>query len=122
MNSLNNIKTTVERITGFEFVKDTSRVVGVADGKRIYCHLARNLTGFTFKEIGKFIGKDHSLVVHHVKKAEGLLEFDKKFERLYTMCLKSLPQINDESQFLDKYNYHLSQARLYRKKLKKITQ
>lgn len=121
MDSLNDIKETVERITGFEFVKDTSRVAGVTDARRIYCHLARGLTGFTFKEIGEFINKEHSVIVHHVNKTEDLLEFDKKFERLYTMCLKSLPKISDEKQFLDKYKYHLNQVRLYRRKLKKNT-
>ena len=118
INTLSSIKKTVEEITGFEFVKDTSRVVGVADARRIFCYLARSLMGFTYKEIGDFIYKDHSVVVYHVKKTENLLQVDKKFERLYRMCLKALPQINNEQQTSERYKYHLNQARFYWKKLK----
>ncbi len=38
--------------------------------------------GYTNKETGKVVNRDHSTVIHSCKKVEGLMQFDQKFKEL----------------------------------------
>ena len=55
------IKETTEDITVM------SRKRAVNDARSIYCKLAREHTGYTFKNIGESLGQNHATVIHSVK-------------------------------------------------------
>lgn len=43
--------------------------------RHAFCYLARK-EGYSYSEIGRFLGKKHSSVIHSVKVAEGLIEIN----------------------------------------------
>ena len=55
------IKETKEDITVM------SRERAINDARSIYCKLAREHTGYTFKHIGESLGQNHATVIHAVK-------------------------------------------------------
>ena len=50
------------------------------DDLKIFCKTMRD-KGETYKNIAFMIGKDHTTVIHHVKKFNDLSEVDKKFQQ-----------------------------------------
>lgn len=55
------VRETTENITS------QSREQAISDARAIYCKLAREHTGYSFKAIGESLGKNHATVIHSVK-------------------------------------------------------
>ena len=50
----------------------------------ILCHLLRKYTHLSLSQIGKYVDKDHSTVIHYMHEVDNLLEYDKKFTNKIT--------------------------------------
>jgi chromosomal replication initiation ATPase DnaA len=59
------------------------RTRNTSDLRSIVMHVLRKNTGLSLQEIGKIFKRDHSSVIHNVKKVEGLLNVDKGFSLTY---------------------------------------
>ena len=96
MNNLLQIQNTVENYFNLSTIqtereKDNTVVV---DAKKIYSLLARNLTKYSFREIGENIGIDnHSLIIHYTKKAKGHCKYEKGFKKIYDSCKNKLSKV-----------------------------
>lgn len=115
--SLSRIVEIVINEAGFDF-RNNTRNRRTVDAVKVYCLLAREFTEYSFNEIGSYIDKHYSTVMHHVKTSKDLLDTDSYFKAFYSKCLSKMT--NDENMLLTQYNYHLSQAREYMKKLKHL--
>lgn len=54
-----------------------------ADLRSIVMHVLRKNTGLSLQDIGRIFERDHSSVIHNVKKVDGLLKVDKGFTLTY---------------------------------------
>ncbi len=63
-------------------MSSSRRSINIARPRQIAMFLCKSLTSFSYPEIGKaFGGKDHSTVIHAVKKIELLLEDDNRLKK-----------------------------------------
>ena len=63
-------------------MKSSRRSINIARPRQIAMFLCKDLTTFSYPEIGKaFGGKDHSTVIHAVKKIELLLNDDQRLKK-----------------------------------------
>lgn len=120
MNELIKIKVIVERVANVGSISTKSKEHHLADARRIYCYLARKLTTYSYREIGEVINRDYSTVIYLINKTEELIEFDKDFEQLFNRCLLNTTELQEENSIQFKYNYHLNQARIYRRWLNEL--
>lgn len=118
MKTLQNISDVIKVITLVDIKKENSRLREVVDARRIYGYLARKLTKYSSSEIGKFIGKDHSTILHYERTARELMRFDRDFKENLLMCLRSVAPIVEQSQYLEEYKYHKRKADYYKQKLR----
>lgn len=44
--------------------------------RRVACYVIRQVTGASYKAIGKALGLDHTTVLHHVRQVEIRMQFD----------------------------------------------
>lgn len=51
-------------------------------GRIFYCHLMRKYTGWSLKEIGQSINRDHTTVIHNIRNHEAFVETEDKFKEL----------------------------------------
>ena len=57
------------------------RSINIARPRQIAMYLCKELTSYSYPEIGKaFGGKDHTTVLHAVKKIQSMLESDQKLK------------------------------------------
>ncbi len=67
------------------------RSISIARPRQIAMYLSKTFTTFSYPEIGKnFGGKDHTTVMHAVKKVESLLENNQKLEKQIFDLKKSI--------------------------------
>jgi len=67
------------------------RSISIARPRQIAMYLSKTLTAFSYPEIGKnFGGKDHTTVMHAVKKVESLLENNQKLQKQIFDLKKSI--------------------------------
>ena len=58
------------------------RSISIARPRQIAMYLSKVLTSYSYPEIGKaFGGKDHTTVIHAVKKIESMIEVDQKLKK-----------------------------------------
>ena len=58
------------------------RSISIARPRQIAMYICKAITSFSYPEIGKaFGGKDHTTVMHAVKKIEALLPVDQKLKK-----------------------------------------
>ena len=64
----------------------------LAEPRQMYCYISRKrVTDASLKSIGRFIGhKDHSTVIHAIRKINDLFDFDKKMQQDYKDITKIL--------------------------------
>lgn len=55
-------------------IKSDRRTKDVAVARQIFCYLARHMTPNSFPQIGRFICRDHTTVMHAVRRVEALLK------------------------------------------------
>jgi len=66
--------------------KDKSRIREVVDAKKIFCLIAfYEVKGFRYVQVGKFLNMNHATIVHHVKSAKDLLNYDPYFRENYKL-------------------------------------
>jgi len=75
-------------------LKGTYRGAEVVKARMFYFKIAR-MNGYTFKEIGKSVNKDHSTVVHHIQKLDDLtdkkhLYYDEHLDYQLTELLEAI--------------------------------
>lgn len=73
-------------------LKSKDRNRDYVDGRTIFCHISRKYH-FTLTTIAKFLKKDHTTIIHHVKKSLVLLEVDPVFTIKHSQALQ---KINDK--------------------------
>jgi chromosomal replication initiator protein len=67
------------------------RSISIARPRQLAMYLCKSLTTFSYPEIGKnFGGKDHTTVMHAVKKIEALLVADQKLRNQLFDLKKSI--------------------------------
>ena len=63
-------------------MSSSRRSINIARPRQIAMFLCKNLTSFSYPEIGKaFGGKDHTTVLHGVKKIESLIDGDQRLKK-----------------------------------------
>ena len=64
----------------------------LAEPRQMYCYISRKrVKDASLKSIGRFIGhKDHSTVIHAIRKINDLFDFDKKMQQDYKDITKIL--------------------------------
>jgi len=72
------------------------RFTNFVDSRQLFCHIMRYRFGYTYKETGRFIGRDHATAIHSCKVHENKYRFDKEHKELSLRVFKSL------SEFLEK--------------------
>jgi hypothetical protein len=93
------------------FKDPKSRLRDLVDTRALLMYLLRRHTQLSMEEIGKFWstkdyrGKDHTSVLHNVKKAEALLHSkfgDKRFMYKFTMCDRKIKELKPGMSFTHK--------------------
>ena len=82
--SIDNIQKKVSLYYNIALSDMTSsrRSINIARPRQIAMYLSKGLTSCSYPEIGKaFGGKDHTTVIHAVKKIESMLEIDQKLKK-----------------------------------------
>ena len=117
LSKLDAIIKTIEEVTNTNIITAYTRHKYYADLRRIYGHLAKDLTCLSLSEIGRHIKRDHATIIHYIKTTNDLLEYDKDFKRLYHKIKDRLevdmPYIVLEQSYL----YHYTMADKYKKQL-----
>lgn len=54
-------------------VIERSRKRQEVDARSAYCYLAKKLLGYSLKRIAGIIGKDHTTVIHNIRRADGFI-------------------------------------------------
>ena len=66
----------------FSDMVSTRRFINIARPRQIAMYLCKGFTSYSYPEIGNaFGGKDHTTVIHAVKKIETMLEIDQKLKK-----------------------------------------
>ena len=55
-------------------IRSTKKSKGVADARQVAMYLIRQLTNLSFPDIGKEFARDHTTVMHAVKKVEASIK------------------------------------------------
>jgi len=71
-------------------IRVRSRKSQYVDLRAIFCHIGNKKLKFTLVSIGRYIGRDHTTVIHLIKKVENLLDTDESFVYLYNTIFKNL--------------------------------
>ena len=82
--SIDNIQKKVSSYYNLALSDMTSskRSINIARPRQIAMYLSKRLTSYSYPEIGKaFGGKDHTTVIHAVKKIESMLEIDQNLKK-----------------------------------------
>ena len=81
------------------------------ESRQIYFYIKKRHTYETLEEIGKFLNKDHSTVIHSVKRIDELIRFDKNFLYFMNSLILSLDLEKKEVEYINvtmtKENYEL---------------
>lgn len=64
--------------------------------RHLYCYILRKQFDFTFKEIGKKMGRDHSTIIHACNAFEDWLLFNKSAKSMHENVLNQLKINTDE--------------------------
>jgi chromosomal replication initiation ATPase DnaA len=77
-----HIITAIELVTGYGFEEIRSKYRGrnLVQARQIYCHFVRVLLGWSLKDIGGTIGRDHTTVIHSIDTFSDLYKTDPNFK------------------------------------------
>lgn len=82
--------------------RQKSRLREVVDAKKIFCLVAFNeVKGFKYVQVGKFLNMNHATIVHHVKSAKDLLNYDPYFKEKYKLIENNFFMENQEVLITD---------------------
>jgi len=55
------------------------RKKNLVEYRQLFSYFLNKYTGYTLESIGRFIGKNHSTVIHSIKRVKGYMEWDKAY-------------------------------------------
>lgn len=89
------IFTAIENTTGItpEQLKSKTRVSEVVDIKIIFAYILRKYENATLGRIGIYINKDHSTIIHYLKKYDSLYETERDFRVKANKVLNCLSSV-----------------------------
>ena len=122
MDYLDYIAGIIKEHLNVDVTKETSRKTYIVDARKIFCDLARDLTLYSYSEIGDYIKKNHATVIHLKNSSENLKEFDKNYLKKYNLCLYFInkdPKPKDQC-IEEAYKHHLQKARFYKRILNRL--
>jgi len=64
-------------------LKSRRRFRQIIDAKSMLCYILHRKLKYTSTESARFLNLDHATILHHCKKAEGLIETDKDFKEKF---------------------------------------
>jgi hypothetical protein len=67
-------------------IKSRVRLRQLVDARRMFCVLARKTLHMPLKDIGRFIKRDHSSVLHYWHQHDGLLKSDAVYAHFFKLC------------------------------------
>lgn len=88
MDELKLLKLIIENVLQVD-IKKKSRMRNLIDARYIYTKILRD-RGHTCTAIGKYIGKDHTTIVHYSNKMDALLSRDELLAEKYIKCKNAL--------------------------------
>lgn len=83
----------VERTTALS-IRGKSRQQRYVRARMIYCRIARNITNYSFSEIGRLINRDHASAIHYNKRFEIDIWKDHKWRPIYISCLNQISDVD----------------------------
>lgn len=89
---INDILSAIYSITGicYEQLRSASRKRDYVDARRIYAKAAKELTNYTYTELGNIINRDHSTIIYLIKSCNDLLLTDNRFSEVYNSTINYL--------------------------------
>lgn len=104
-------------------VKVKKRDRYIVDLKKIFCLIAYNqIKDFNYTKVGKFLLLNHATIIHHVKSAKHLLEYDFDFKQKYNNTEENFFMISKDVMVQQvESEIYLCEKRIeYLKKTKKL--
>lgn len=77
-------------------LRTRSRKRDLVDLRSMFCSIAYRMN-FTYASIGKYIGKDHTSIIHLNRKADALLDTDPRYANMYNNIAEKMTQVYDKS-------------------------
>ncbi len=71
-------------------IKSANRSAGISQARNICMYIIKTVTGITLKEVGAYFGKDHSTVLHSIKKIEDNIERDRDFKNTVNNIIREV--------------------------------
>jgi len=93
---INNIFSAVSNTYGVSIddIKSANRSSNISQARNICMYVIKTVTGITLKEVGTFFGKDHSTVLHSIKRIESALEKDQTFRNTVNNIIREVKEKN----------------------------
>jgi len=96
-----------------EDARSRSRYRPVTIARHAYCLLCSSLDSLTtLVGIGKTINRDHSTVIHSIKKCNDLRETDITFAAMFQECIYKLSESSENKKLNSFYRYNKKQLEL----------
>lgn len=71
-------------------LKDKSRKGEYVDIRCIFCYIACKMLGFSLISVGRYLGKDHTSIIHMNKRAQNLINTDERFLSLFKIIYEKI--------------------------------
>ena len=93
--SIETIQKEVSNYFGIKIydIKSSKKQKNIAFPRQISMYLVRRYTGASYPEIGEKFGKDHSTVIHAVKKIENLIKDDLSIKNTINSLSRSIESL-----------------------------
>lgn len=75
-----------------EEIKSANRSANISQARNICMYIIKTVTGITLKEVGAYFGKDHSTVLHSVKRIEAAMETDRDLKNTVNNIVRECKQ------------------------------
>lgn len=75
-----------------EEIKSANRSANISQARNICMYIIKTVTGITLKEVGTYFGKDHSTVLHSVKRIEAAMETDRDLKNTVNNIVRECKQ------------------------------
>ena len=96
-----------------EDARSRARYRAVTIARHAYCLLCSSLDSMTtLAGIGKTINRDHSTVIHSIKKCNDLRETDITFAAMFQECIYKLSESSENKKLNSFYRYNKKQLEL----------
>jgi len=89
---ITQLKGLLDQTYGFD-ISSKTRAREYVYARRVFSKVSRDF-GYTFEEVGRVIGCDHSTIIHHINSFDTVQETDKDVYRKVSIILKSSDRLN----------------------------